>query len=85
MQFVSCRPRDVRAEDKIDELITAAAARTEPMELVPQSFLPSFPRVSDESRAEKVQTYRTRRQIAYIYIYIYIYIYVDGCSDEQGF
>ncbi|CAN0033559.1 unnamed protein product [Ascophyllum nodosum] len=53
-QFVSCRPRDVRAEDKIDELITAAAARTEPMELVPQSFLPSFPRVSDESRAEKI-------------------------------
>lgn len=55
-QFVSCRPKDEGVDEKIEELIADAATRTEPMELVPQSFLPAVPRVSVQSREEKVLT-----------------------------
>eukprot|EP00903_Cladosiphon_okamuranus_P011426 g10767.t1 len=51
-QFLSCRPKDVGVEESIDEHIEAAAARSEPMELVPTSFLPSFTKVSQQAREE---------------------------------
>lgn len=44
----------MNAEEAIDEHIAAAAARAEPMELVPHSFLPPFARVTVESREDKV-------------------------------
>eukprot|EP00752_Nemacystus_decipiens_P018659 g16728.t1 len=66
-QFLSCRPKDVGAEESVDEHIEAAALRTEPMELVPASFLPSFTKVSQQSREEKLLR-REKKHHAYVKI-----------------
>lgn len=54
-QFLSCRPIEEAPEKDIDDHIAAALGRKEPMEVVPASFLPPFPRLSQESREEKVR------------------------------
>ena len=64
-QFLSCRPRDIGGPEAIEQHIVAASSRNEPMEIVPQSFLPPFPRFSHESRQEKVSEAETRQYARY--------------------